>query len=389
MNSMRVVVAPTSVAVFPEGGGHFWAFLQWIRGLERNGCDVYWLECLEPRYDHRPSRAGVQTFLDNLKRVGMSDRVLIYQQYDDGSIDFVNTDATPALDVLGSADLFVDFKYDTSEAILERVRRSVLIDIDPGLFQFWLSHGQITVSPHDRYFTTGEHVGTERVPSCGLDWEQIRPVVDTVSWPFDTSPRREALTTITNWFGDEWLTDGGDFLLDNSKRVEFMRMVDLPRRTQQPLELAICFGTNPEDEHDEAKLVGNGWLVRHSFDVSRDPFMYRDYILSSRGEFSCVKPSCLLFRNAWISDRTLCYLASGRPAVVQHTGPSDYLPEDEGIFRFVTVDDAVAALAELNRNYEHHCRAARELAEEHFDAALVSAQVLEEAFASDGGQEPG
>jgi hypothetical protein len=387
MNPTRVVVAPISVAMFPEGGGHFWTFLQWIRGLERNGCDVYWLECLEPRYERRPNRAVVETFLDNLERLGMSNRVLIYQQHEDGGIDFVNADAAHGWHVLGSADLFVDFKYDTSDAILERVRRSVLIDIDPGLCQFWVSHGQLTVAPHDRYFTTGEHVD----PAGGLAWEQIRPVVDTVSWPFDPSPRREAFTTITNWFG-EWLTDGGDFLLDNSKRVEFLRMVDLPRRTEQPLELAVCFGTNPEDEHDQAQLVENGWLVRHSFDVARDPFMYRDYILSSRGEFSCVKPSCLLFRNAWISDRTLCYLASGRPAVVQHTGPSEYLPDDEGIFRFVTVDEAVAALAELNRNYEHHCRAARELAEAHFDAALVSAQVLDAAFASNGrnvGQEAG
>ena len=116
--------------------------------------------------------------------------------------------------------------------------------------------------------------------------------------------------------------------------------------------------------------------MRHSFDVARDPFMYRDYIRRSRGEFSCVKPSCLLFQTAWISDRTLCYLSSGRPAVVQHTGPSDYLPDDEGLFRFVTSDDAVAALEELGHRYDHHCQAARALAEEHFDAAEVSAHVL-------------
>jgi hypothetical protein len=381
MSSTRVVLAPISVAMFPEGGGHFWAFLQWIRGLERNGCEVYWLECLEPRYERRPTSAAVRTFLDNLERGGIGERVLIYQQRDDGSIDFVNTDTTRALQVLDGADLLVDFKYDTGQAILERARRSVLIDIDPGLLQFWLSHDQITISPHDRYFTTGEHVGTEAVPSGGLAWRQIRPVVDTVSWPFRPDSRRDALTTITNWFG-EWLTDGGDFLLDNSKRVEFLKMVDLPRRTEQPLELAICFGNNPEDEHDRARLEENGWLVRHSFEVSRDPFMYRDYIVSSRGEFSCVKPSCLLFPNAWISDRTLCYLATGRPAVVQHTGPSEYLPDGEGLFRFVTVDDAVAALTELNCNYDHHCRAARELAETHFDAAIVSGQVLEAAFAA-------
>ena len=367
--------------MFPEGGGHFWVFLQWVRGLERNGCDVYWLECLEPRYERQPNTAAVRTFLGNLERVGMADRVLIYQHLEDGSLDFVNTDATRALQVLESADLLVNFKYDTSDTILERVRRSVLIDIDPGLLQFWLSHAQIALSTHDQYFTTGEEHAAQPVPGGGVTWQHIPPAVDTVSWPFDPNPRREALTTVTNWFG-EWLTDGADFLLDNSKRVQFLKVVDLPRRTAQPLELAVCFGNNVEDEQDRTRLVENGWVVRHSFAVSRDPFMYRDYVVSSRGEFSCVKPSCLLFQNGWISDRTLCYLASGRPAVVQYTGPSTRLPDGEGIFRFVTVDDAVAAIAELNRNYDHHCRAARELAEAHFDAAMVSAQLLEAAFST-------
>ena len=85
-------------------------------------------------------------------------------------------------------------------------------------------------------------------------------------------------------------------------------------------------------------------------------------------------------QNAWVSDRTACYLASGKPAVVQHTGPSAYLPDGEGLFRFRTVEEAAAALDAINTDYERHCRAAREIAATYFDAERVVAQILSEAL---------
>ena len=120
-----------------------------------------------------------------------------------------------------------------------------------------------------------------------------------------------------------------------------------------------------------------GWRVRPSREVAGSPDAYRTYIQGSRGEFACAKPSCMAFQNAWVSDRTLCYLASGKPAVVQHTGPSRYLPDAEGLFRFHTIEGAAESLAAMNADYEHHCRAARALAEAHFDARKVTARILE------------
>jgi glycosyltransferase involved in cell wall biosynthesis len=104
---------------------------------------------------------------------------------------------------------------------------------------------------------------------------------------------------------------------------------------------------------------------------------YQAYIQASRGEFSAVKPSCVRLQNAWISDRTLCYLASGKPAVVQHTGPSSLLPDSQGLFRFRTVEEAARALREVEENYDDNCKHARELVEEHFDAKKVAAKLLE------------
>jgi glycosyltransferase involved in cell wall biosynthesis len=123
-------------------------------------------------------------------------------------------------------------------------------------------------------------------------------------------------------------------------------------------------------------LEGDAYRVEVALGASQ---AYRDYIRRSRGEFACAKPSCMRFQNAWVSDRTLCYLASGRPVVVQDTGPSRLLPNGEGMFRFNTPEQAAAALESMNADYPRHCRAARELAEAVFDARLIAARILEVA----------
>ncbi|MBV7336735.1 hypothetical protein KFU94_52595 [Chloroflexi bacterium TSY] len=170
----------------------------------------------------------------------------------------------------------------------------------------------------------------------------------------------------------------------------------LPGLTSQVLELALCLGDGDDeaeqdqvqenrrwqgtapcppdvtdyigDAEDRRTLERHGWRIRHSHTVASSPEMYQSYIQQSRGEYSCAKPSCMQFQNAWISDRTLCYLASGKPAVVQNTGPSSFLPNGEGLFRFSTLVEAANALETINANYKQQCEAARELAKTHFDA---------------------
>jgi glycosyltransferase involved in cell wall biosynthesis len=116
--------------------------------------------------------------------------------------------------------------------------------------------------------------------------------------------------------------------------------------------------------------------VRDSREVAGSPDAYRSYVQASRGEFSCAKPSCMEFRNAWVSDRSVCYLASGKPIVVQDTGPSNYLPDGEGIFRFSSIPQAAAALDAIESDYQRQCDAARALAETYFDAGRVIEHAL-------------
>jgi len=167
-------------------------------------------------------------------------------------------------------------------------------------------------------------------------------------------------------------------VFENSKRSGFLPFLDLPQHTTQPLELALDLVS---DDEDRQVLRQRGWRVRESVAVASTPWDYQRYIQKSRGEFSCAKPSCIHFQNAWISDRTLCYLASGKPAVVQHTGPSRFLPSDAGLFRFCDLKEATRCLEMVVADYDRQCRVARGLAEQYFDAKKVTRCVLERALA--------
>jgi hypothetical protein len=239
------------------------------------------------------------------------------------------------------------------------------------------------VAPHDLYLTIGETVGTPSAPfpDGGLEWIHIRPPVCLELWPYTYDPRCELFTTVTNWwsgFASE-IVDGREVLYDNNKRVSYLAFAELPRLTTQPLELAVYMAA--DDTEDRRTMERHGWRLRHSSEVSSTPEMYRSYIQHSRGELSCVKPSCVKLQNGWVSDRSLCYLASGKPVVMQDTGPNSFLPFGDGILRFSTSEEAAAALATVNADYEGHCRSAREIAETYFDARQTAERILNVALA--------
>jgi hypothetical protein len=373
-----VVVSAYEVASKPEIGGHFWVYMQYAHALRRLGCDVYWLERVRGDAVHR-SPSLIANFLERMARYGFSGRTLLYETPERGSgeLKFISTSAAVAEQVIRRADLLVNFHYAIDPAVLARFRCTALVDIDPGLLQFWISRGQLDVAPHDLYFTTGETVGTpdSRIDDCGLSWIRIRRPICLDLWPFAYDPESRRFTTVSGWWGDEYVAENGRILYRNDKSISFLRFSDLPRMTKSELELGIYLG-GPKDQADRILLEQKGWRVRHALDVADSPESYRRYIQSSRGEFSCAKPSCLDFQNAWVSDRTLCYLASGKPVVVQHTGPSAYLPNGEGMFRFSTIDEAADALAVIESDYERQCRAARDIAETFFDARVVLSDIL-------------
>jgi hypothetical protein len=253
-----------------------------------------------------------------------------------------------------------------------------LVDIDPGLLQIWMSQGQISVARHDLYFSIGETVCRPGagLPDVELPWQYTPPCVAVDRWLPHRAAEDAPFTTVSHWYMDEWIRDDDGQLYRNDKQSGFLPYLDLPSRTTQPLELALCLGYDGE----QRELEERGWRVRQSNEVTSTPWDYQHYVQASRGEFSCVKPSCVRLQNAWISDRTLCYLASGKPVVIEHTGPSSFLPDAAGLFRFRTMNEAVHCLEMAATDYEQQCRLARALAEEHFDARKVVGRVLERAL---------
>jgi hypothetical protein len=394
-----VVLSPTNVATFPEGGGHFWVYMQYVHGLRALGCDVYWLEQVESSGDTTRDARLQATFFERMRRFGMQGKAILYER-DASAPQGITSHGCEAGPLAERADLLLNFHYGIAPDVLSRFRRTAAVDIDPGLLQHWISTGQIDLPAHDLYFTTGETVGTPEATfdDCGLPWIRIRPAVALDLWEYSAAAKQAPFTTVSSWMGGvdgEWVTDPSGGFYDNNKRASFLKYLELPKRTSQSLELALCLDESRASEAaarknayagyqgdaaDRRRLEAHGWRVRHANEVASSPQDYRAYVRGSRGEFSCAKPSCMRFRNAWISDRTLCYLASGRPAVVQDTGPSSYLPNGAGLFRFSTLDEAAAALETVAADYRAHSRSARDLATDYFDARKTAADILGHAL---------
>lgn len=371
-----------TVCLFSHGpshpeGGYLWIFLNWALGLRALGCQVIWLKGVSPTTPVHKVQSSVAILKSHLERYGLAECVALCSWTREPLPQGAGEDC---LDLEpAEVDLLLNVgHYGIPQEIVGRFRRSALVDIDPGLLQIWMSRVGLRVARHDVYFTTGETVGQPgaHFPDVGLKWEYTPPCVALDWWPPYAAAGDAAFTTVSHWWG-EWMEEAGEFY-PNDKRSGFLPFLDLPRRMTQPLELALGLG---EDQNVRVMLLGRGWRVRDAYAVASTPWGYQRYIQHSLGEFSCVKPSCVRLQNAWISDRTLCYLASGKPAVVQHTGPSRFLPDSAGLFRFRDIEEAARCLDMVMADYERQSRLARSLVEEHFDTRKVVKRVLERALA--------
>jgi len=368
-------------------GGVTWDYLQYLLGFRALGHDVWYLED-SGAWPYDPVRQTVGedcTYNVNylhgmMTEFGFGDR-WIYRNGADGH--FHGAGETAARDLIKNGDLLVNVSsagwlkdYDFG------VKHQMFIDGDPMFCQVSLLDPKnadyaARVRAHDSHFTFGLNVGRPGclAPETGIRWKHTVQPIMLDQWPVAVNEPVDRFTTVMNWASYlpiEW--QGKPY---GQKNLEFDRFKMLPQRTPQHLEMAMGQGIGSKRPTEELRALG--WTILEADKVLPDHQSYREFLRTSKAEWSVAKHGYVAGRTGWFSCRTACYLALGRPAVVQETGWSDFIPAGDGVLAFSTMEEAVEAIADINDHYAEHQAAARALAEQFFEAKKVCADLLAQA----------
>jgi len=368
--------------------GVVWQTVHYLLGFKRLGFDAYYVEThgrtpsmfMESREDNSSLKAA--SFISRvMSRFGFSDRWAFRALHHDDR--HFGMSEQKLLELYDSAELIINLHGGT----MPRTEfcnggRLIYVETDPVQLQIEL-YDNIQESfdflePHCAFFTFGENYAN---PDCKLpvsDKFEFKPTRQPVVLDFweSTALSGNALTTIGNW-SQSWrevVFKGETYHW--SKHHEFMKFIDLPKRTIQPLELAMS--SSSYGENDRKLLEENGWGLRDSLEFSSDIDAYREYIQQSYGEFTVAKDQNVRLKSGWFSDRSATYLASGRPVITQETGFSNILPTGEGLFGFSVMEEILDAIQSVKNDYERHSKAAYEIAREYFKAEEVLSRLLAE-----------
>jgi len=363
------VVVAGALAQRPGRAGHAWVFLNWMLGFRGLGYDVVFVDRMAPELGDVD--AGVTWVETVMNAVGFEDAWSVAV----GPGTSAGLSRATVLARSAGAVLFNVMGYLDDDDVLAAAATRVFLDIDPGFGQAWQQTGSATLfAGHDAYATVGMNVGREGcgVPDLGLDWVPTLPPVDLDHWSPGTE-HRDVLTTIASWRGPFAPVEIGGVV--HGLRVhEARRYADLPSATGAAMEIALDI--DPSDERDRRALCDGGWQLVDATLVGADLAAYRRYIGTSLGEFAIAKQAYVQLRTGWFSDRSACYLASG-PVIVSDTGLADHLPLGEGLLVHDDPAGAATAVEDVLDDPARHRKAARLLAEEHFEARTVARALLE------------
>jgi hypothetical protein len=380
---MTTVLVSGAVANKHRHGGSAWVRLSWAEGLRRLGFDVLFVEQLGPEAAvdaaGRPTEpvrsANADAFAAAMEAFGFTDHAALLDP--DGST-VRGLSHEELRDRAAGAELLVNISGHLRDPLLRGLaRHRAFVDLDPGYTQVWHAQGHdVGVDGHELHFTVGANVGTPRcpLPTGGLTWRPIRQPVVLDRWPVIDAPFSR-FTTVGSWRGAfgplTW--EGRSY---GVKAHEFRRLADLPRRTGLPCEIVLDL--HAADAADAERLRAGGWVLRGP-EATGDATSFAGYVRGSGAELSAAQGIYVHAGTGWCSDRTVRYLASGRPALVQDTGQGDSLPVGEGLVTFSTPAEAAERAQELVADHTRHAAAARRIAERCFAPEPALAPLLEAA----------
>jgi hypothetical protein len=380
--SGRIVICG-AVAQKPQQAGHTWQFLQYLLGFRELGWDVLFVDRLRGAVERDDTRVAYIRRV--MQDIGLGDAWSV--GLDDGSR--IGRTRADVLDWARSGDLLLNVMgFCADEEIMAAARRRVFLDTDPGFAQMWCELGLADVfAGHDAYVTIGERIGEHdcTIPTCGLDWITTPQPVVLSQWPVSDYSHGGPIrfTSVASWRGAYGPVDFGGHRY--GLRVhEFRQFAALPGLTGARLEVALQI--DPADDRDLRLLRAAGWVVADPTLVASTPQSYRRYVQRSSAELMVAKGMYVDTRSGWLSERSLCYLASGRPVLAQSTGAESLYPTGRGLVTFETIAEAAAGVAAIRDDYAGHRQAARELAVEHFDSQRVLSRLVERLSAAPVGK---
>lgn len=370
---MERVAVGGALAQRPGYGGHAWALLGYLQGFQALGCEVLFLDRLSAETVPDPAKRDrcVRWLAAVMEGAGLGDSYSLF--LDEGAagrsreetIGWVG-DSTLLLNAMG----FVE-----DPDLLAAAPRKAFLDIDPGFGQMWRALGLADLfTGHDAYVTVGERIGKPDclIPDCGIEWVTTPHPIVLEQWP--AVPGGTRFTSVGAWRGpyDPVEFEGRRFGL---RAHELRKLVALPRETGAELELALEI--DPADAADRQALEEHGWRLADPATVAGDPQSYRRYIQDSLAELMVAKGIYVETRSGWFGERSLAYLASGKPVLAQDTGFGERYPTGEGLLAFSDLAEAKAGIEAIQADPQRHARAAREIAAEHFEASKVLGRLLE------------
>ena len=387
-SSLRVVVG--GYAGLLPAGGVTWDYMQYPAGLRLLGHDVFYIEDtgLWPIYQTSGGDGGASSNVEHLASVmeafDMSERWAYVDQVTGRTFGM---DQQQVKEVCRSAEVFINISCSTlMRDDYTNIPARILIDTDPMFTQIQLETGTMftsgesnlrsMASAHTHHFTFGESIGRPEclIPDAGFRWLTTRQPICLDSWPAAAVPQRErpCFTTVMNWAAGRTLGfDGQEW---GQKDREFLKFLELPRRSDADFEIVV--GQTGGSTFPHSLAASHGWQVREPHDAVPDWVRYRDFIAYSSGEFSVAKQTYVKAQTGWFSCRSGCYLAGSRPVVTQDTGWSRHLPSGEGLFAFTTIEEAAEALEVVAADPTGQGRKAREVAGEFLDARKVLGKLL-------------